>query len=132
LLISRRAIIDVVRTATLGSYGVAGLSGSPIERLLGWLGLASPGIRLAVRDGQLAVELFLEVGPGLPIAEVARQVDSAIRYAVRQSLGRELGPIAVHVDRLRFETPRTTGPARPSGPSDQPPAGSPVAGSELG
>ena len=35
------------------------------------------------------------------VAEVARQVDSAVRYAVRQALGREIERLTIHVDGLR-------------------------------
>lgn len=119
MLVSRRAIADIVRSATLGSYGVAGFAGSLPERVLGRLGLGSPGLRLTVRDGLLHVDLYLEVGHGLPVAEVARQVDSAVRYSVRRALNREMGRVAVHVDRLRFET--GTVPA-----VDAAPAGSPA------
>jgi uncharacterized alkaline shock family protein YloU len=104
LLVSRGAVADLIRSATLGSYGVAGFAGTLPERLLGRLGLASPGLRVGWKDGLLHVDLYLEVGHGLPIAEVARQVDSAVRYSVRRALGREIARVAVHVDRLRFET----------------------------
>ena len=39
---------------------------------------------------------------GVPIAEVARQVDSAVRYAIRRALDREVVQLAIHVDGLRF------------------------------
>lgn len=104
LLVSRRAIADIVRTATLGSYGVASLAASPLDRILGRLGMGTPGIRLGLKGGPVSVQLHLEVGHGLPIAEVARQVDSAVRYALRRALGREAGRIAIHVKRLRFES----------------------------
>jgi uncharacterized alkaline shock family protein YloU len=93
-------VVDIVRAATLGSYGVVGLGGGPAGRLAEWLGLAPRGIRVSFRD-QLTIELDLVVGHGLPVAEVARQVDSAIRYAVRQALGREIARLAIHVDGLR-------------------------------
>jgi uncharacterized alkaline shock family protein YloU len=104
LLVTRRAIADVVRTATLGSYGVIGLAGSPLSHLLARLGLASPGVRVGQRDGSLFVELNLVVGHGLPIAEVARQVDAAVRHALRRALEREVGTVAIHVEHLRFES----------------------------
>jgi uncharacterized alkaline shock family protein YloU len=104
LLVSRCAIADIVRTATLGSYGVIGLAGSPFTHLLARLGLASPGVRVRQRDGSLSVELNLVVGHGLPIAEVARQVDAAVRHALRRALEREVGTVAIHVEHLRFES----------------------------
>ena len=51
-LVSRRAIVDVVRSATLGSYGVIGFAGGgPIGRLAERLGLAPRGIRVELGGG---------------------------------------------------------------------------------
>jgi uncharacterized alkaline shock family protein YloU len=110
-------VVDIVRAATLGSYGVVGLAGGgPAARLAEWLGLAPRGIRVGLEE-RLTIDLDLVVGHGLPIAEVARQVDSAIRYAVRQALGREVERLTIHVDGLRvagFE-PAAAAAARPAG-----------------
>ena len=101
-LVSRRAIADIIRTATLGSYGVTGLvDQDPIDRFLVVFGLARPGIELDLAGG-LRVELHLTVAAGLPVAEVARQVDSAVRYALRRAIGREVDQLTIHVDGLRY------------------------------
>jgi uncharacterized alkaline shock family protein YloU len=100
-LVSRRAIVDVVRSATLGSYGVIGFAGGgPLGRVTERLGLVPRGIHVHVADG-IGIDLDLLVAHGLPIAEVARQVDSAVRYAVRRALGREIDRLTIHVDGLR-------------------------------
>jgi hypothetical protein len=50
-LVTRRAIIDIVRRVTLGQYGVAGFTGSSADRVLGWIenrvacASLSPGVR---------------------------------------------------------------------------------------
>jgi uncharacterized alkaline shock family protein YloU len=107
LLVTRRAVVDIVRAATLGSYGVVGLAGDgPMGRLAEWLGFAPRGIRVGLHD-KLTIDLDLVVGHGLPIAEVARQLDSSVRYAVRQALAREVDRLTIHVEGLRvasFET----------------------------
>ena len=100
-LVTRRAVLDIVRSATLGSYGVTGFAGSPIKRLLGWLGLRQPGIRVHLGP-TLDVDLDLTVAYGVPVAEVARQVDSAIRYALHRALGRDVRRLTIHIDGLRF------------------------------
>jgi uncharacterized alkaline shock family protein YloU len=100
-LATRRAVVDLVRTATLGSYGVTGFGGRPIERLLGRLGLSRSGIAVHLGD-LLDIDLDLTVAYGVPVAEVARQVDSAVRYAIRQALGREVGRLSIHVDGLSY------------------------------
>jgi uncharacterized alkaline shock family protein YloU len=100
-LVSRRAIVDIVRAATLGSYGVIGFAGGGLIGRLGErLGLAPRGIAVRLHDG-ITVDLDLVVAHGVPIAEVARQVDSAVRYGIRRALGRDLDRLTIHVDGLR-------------------------------
>lgn len=129
-LVTRTAILDLVRTATLGSYGVTGFAANPVERLLGRLGLATPGIALRLDDG-LAIDLDLTVAFGVPVAEVARQVDSAVRYAIRHALGREVTRLTIHVDGLRVApgTPPRIVPAEPDAirPQDLADSGTDVA-----
>ena len=98
-LVTRRAILDIVHAATLGSYGVTAFAMNPVERALAALGLARPGVRLDLRRG-VAIDLELTVAYGLPVAEVARQVDSAVRYAIRRSLDREVDRLTIHVGGL--------------------------------
>ena len=130
-LVTRRALIDLIRAATLGSYGVTGFAASPFERLLGLVGLRQPGIGLRLDDG-LEVELDLTVAYGVPIAEVARQVDSAVRYSLRRALGREVARLTIHVGGLRFSpgtAPPAVLPVMPSaiGPRDLADSGTDVA-----
>jgi uncharacterized alkaline shock family protein YloU len=106
---------DIVRAATLGSYGVSGFAGGPIGRLVARLGLAQPGLAIRLDDG-IDIELDLTVSLGVPVAEVARQVDSAVRYAVRRALDREVGRIVIHVDGLHVPA----GGALPTSPTALP------------
>jgi len=115
-LVTRQAVLDLIRTAALGSYGVTGFAAGPIERLRGRLGFAQPGIRLRL-DAGLEIELDLTIAYGVPVAEVARQVDSAIRYAIRRGLAREVARLTIHVDGLRVAAggaPPTVIPTDPS------------------
>ena len=114
-LVTGRAIADIVRAATLGSYGVSAFAGGPIARLLARLGLRQPGLVIRVDDG-IEIVLDLEVALGVPIAEVARQVDSAVRYAVHAALGQEVGRIVIHVGGLHVPVDG----AVPSGPAALP------------
>lgn len=98
--VSHRAIADIVRAAVLGSYGVTGFASSPMDRLLAWLGIGHAGISIDRGEGGLRLGLDLEIAYGLPVAEVARQVDSAVRYAMRRALGREIAELRITVDGL--------------------------------
>src|SRR5262245_65325630 len=101
---SRRALTDLVRAATLGSYGVTGFAGGGLAGRVGErLGLAPRGIRIGLGD-ELTIDLDLTVAAGLPIAEVARQVDSAVRYTIRRALDRDVTRLTIHVDGLRAGT----------------------------
>jgi uncharacterized alkaline shock family protein YloU len=129
-LVTRRAIIDIVRRVTLGQYGVAGFAGNWADRLLGWIENRPGGLRVSVAGGALAIRMHLRVAQGLPIAEVARQVDLAVRHAIRTAVGREVDHLSIRVARLE---PHPGGePPQPSahpdlGPSDLADSGTDVA-----
>jgi uncharacterized alkaline shock family protein YloU len=101
-LVTRRAVIDIVRRVTLGSYGVAGFAGNWADRVLGWIEQRPGGLRVSVEGGTLAIRMNLRVAHGLPIAEVARQVDLAVRHAIRSALGREVERLSIRVARLEL------------------------------
>ena len=120
-LVTRRAVIDIVRRVTLGSYGVAGFAGNWADRVLGWIEQRPGGLRVSVAGDELAIRMRLRVAHGLPIAEVARQVDLAVRHAIRTALGREVDHLSIRVARLELhpggEPPHAPPPHGP-GPSD--------------
>ncbi len=101
-LVTRRAVIDIVRRVTLGSYGVAGFAGNWADRVLGWIEQRPGGLRVSVAGDVLAIRLHLRVAQGLPIAEVARQVDLAVRHAIRTALGREVDRLTIRVAKLEL------------------------------
>ena len=95
-LVTRRAVTDIVRTVTLGSYGVVaiqGAAGHGLARIVG----GSPGVRVSVAGDRIAIELRLRVAHGVPVAEVARQVDSAVRFGIRRALRREVDSLSIRV-----------------------------------
>ena len=112
-VVTRRAVTDIVRTAVLGCYGVAGFATpTPWGHVVRRLGFGEPGIRVVLDD--LRVSLRIRVAYGLPIAEVARQVESAVRYALGRDLGREPSEVTIHVDGLvqrEGNVPPATDPA---------------------
>ena len=98
--VSRRAIADIVRAATLGSYGVTGFALTPADRLLAWLGIGHAGMSIGFDGADLTLELDIEIAYGLPVAEVARQVDSAVRYTIRRAVGRDVADLRIRVGGL--------------------------------
>ena len=115
VLVSARAIAEVVRAATLGSYGVTGFAADPFTRLLARIGLATPGLQVTLGDRTLEIDLDLTIAYGLPVAEVARQVDSAVRYRVGQALGRGIDKLTIRVDGLECPPGRVPAIRSPAG-----------------
>ena len=107
-VVARRALSEIVRDAALGSYGVTGLAEPTVlARCRARLGLGSRAIRVTLHP-TVSTEVWLTVAYGVPVAEVARQVDSAVRYRLERALAREVGPVSIHVQGLssrRFASP---------------------------
>jgi len=101
-LVTRRAIADIVRGATLQAYGITGFAG----------GVAPRGLRISLRGGGLRISLRLNVASGLPIAEVARQLDASIRQEIRHALGREVDALTIKVAHLEAHPGGTPPTAR--------------------
>ena len=102
-IVTRRAVVDIVRTAVQSSYGVTGFADPSLgRRILRWVGLDKPGVRLSTEDG-LNIDVYITVAFGVPVAEVARQVDSAVRYSLRHYIGADVENLAIHVDGLRYQ-----------------------------
>jgi uncharacterized alkaline shock family protein YloU len=111
-VVARRALSEVVRDAVLGSYGVTSLAEPTLmARCQARLGLGSHAIRMTLHP-KVSTEVWLTVAYGVPVAEVARQVDSAVRYALERALARDVGPVAIHVQGLRGGL-RAPGPSVP-------------------
>lgn len=97
-----------MRKAALGSYGVTAVNGPRwYDRPLGWLGLATPGVRVRTND-RLRVEVNLALAKGLPAAAVASNVTKAVRYVVQRDLGRTIDELVV------LEDGRPLGPTAPA------------------
>jgi uncharacterized alkaline shock family protein YloU len=100
-LATRRTVAELVQRAAAASYGVVGFSDPDLRsRVLSRLGRHTRGLRVQTAP-TLDVELFIRVAFGVPIAQVASNVESAVRYAVRQGLGREVNELIIHVDGLQ-------------------------------
>jgi uncharacterized alkaline shock family protein YloU len=102
-VVARRALQEIVRDAATGSYGVTGLTEPTLwAHVRARLGMGSRAIHVTVRP-VVAAEVWLTVAYGVPVAEVARQVDSAVRYSLRHYVGADVKALTIHVDGLRYQ-----------------------------
>jgi len=100
ITISNRAIAQIVGLTALECYGVVGLDGGRVGRLLG---RDDPTRGVEVKPGVegLAVALHVVVEYGLNLAEVASTVRSRVSYEVGRLTGLEVASVEVHIGDLR-------------------------------
>ena len=103
--ISPHAIAIIAGDAVLKCYGVVGMAS---KNLMGGIAdLLQPdrwqrGVDVRVRDGKVAVDLYVIIQYGTRISEVAHGVMNGVKYALEQSLGVAITEVNVHVQGLRI------------------------------
>ena len=117
-LVTRRAVADIVRTVTLGSYGVVDVGGSFAGRWLGGLAGRPTGVRVSLAGNRIELDLRIRVAHGVPIAEVARQVESAVRFAIRRAFRRDVDRLTIRV--AGIEVGPASVPPQEAAPSSHP------------
>jgi uncharacterized alkaline shock family protein YloU len=96
-----RLIGKLARQAAAGSYGVVAVKGPRwYDGLLALLGRGPAGVRVSLQP-KLRVALYLALAPGVPVAQVVGNVESAVRYVVQREIGRHLDEVAIHVGGVR-------------------------------
>ncbi|MGI5939548.1 MAG: Asp23/Gls24 family envelope stress response protein [Thermoleophilia bacterium] len=104
LVVTDRAITDIVGWTVLECYGVVGMA-SPNLRL----GVASllsrdhlhQGIKVEQNGDQLRIKLYIIVEYGLNVAEVAGIVRSQVAYNVEKMTGRPVAGLHIYVQGVR-------------------------------
>lgn len=105
--ISSQALQSIVRLATEEVEGVElvkGFMGSISERF----GVSSPekSIKIEVQDSEVEVVLNLRVDYGLPIPEVARQVQFRVKGAMESMTSLRVRSVNVNVEGVNFSQAR--------------------------
>jgi uncharacterized alkaline shock family protein YloU len=99
--IDREQLARLVRRVATAAYGVAEVRGQGwYQRLLGWLDRPTTGVAIAT-DPKLHVEIDLAVVPGVPGAQVASNVEEAVRYLVQRDMGVAIDELEIRVDGVR-------------------------------
>ncbi|OFW60590.1 MAG: hypothetical protein A2133_12090 [Actinobacteria bacterium RBG_16_64_13] len=104
MVVTDRAIADIVGWTALECYGIVGMASPNLRR-----GVASllsrarlhQGIKVEQDSEQLRVKLYIIVEYGLNVAEVAGNVRSQVAYNVEQMLGRSITALQIYVQGVR-------------------------------
>ncbi|MTI96749.1 MAG: Asp23/Gls24 family envelope stress response protein [Firmicutes bacterium] len=103
--ISADVIATIAGIAAVECYGLVGMASRKqlkdgIVELLGRESL-SKGVEVSEVDGELCVDLYIIVGYGTRIDEVANNVISTVKYSVEKFTGLKVGHINVNVQGVR-------------------------------
>jgi len=104
MIITDRAIADIVGWTVLECYGVVGMASPNLRR-----GVASllsrdrlhQGIKVEQTADQLRIKLYIIVEYGLNVAEVAGNVRSQVAYNVERMTGRPIASLQIYVQGVR-------------------------------
>jgi uncharacterized alkaline shock family protein YloU len=101
IVISREAVAHIVGRTAAEAYGVVGMSGNRVGRLLSrdrWRRGVTIGGSAA--DG-VTIELSVVVEYGLNLAEVASTVRNRVRYEVERLTGLPVASVEVRIEDVR-------------------------------
>jgi len=101
------AIASLASQAVLECYGVVGMATKDLAR--GIVEILQPsshrrGVDVKIDNQQIEIDLFVVVEYGTPIATVAGNIQSVVKYTVEKSLGVPVTAVNVHVQDLRVSS----------------------------
>ncbi|HHW19111.1 MAG TPA: Asp23/Gls24 family envelope stress response protein [Firmicutes bacterium] len=106
LVLSEEAIATIAGAAATECYGIVGMAGKKmtdgISELLGRENLAK-GVSVSIDGEDVYIDLFVIVGYGVRISEVARMVVDKVRYTVENITGLKVKKVTVNVESIRLQ-----------------------------
>ena len=100
ITISNRAIAQIVGHTAVECYGVVGLDGGRVGRLIG-RDDPTRGVEVKPGPGGLAIALHVVVEYGLNLAEVASTLRNRVTYEVERLTGLRVSVVEVHIEDVR-------------------------------
>ena len=102
--VAPRAIATIAARAVGESYGVVGMAPHTLREGVAQVlhqRDAHRGVEVRIGNDAIAIDLYVILEYGTRIAEVARNVQEHVRYAVEQALGMPVAQVNVRVQGLR-------------------------------
>ncbi len=102
--VSPTAIASLASQAVLECYGVVGMATKDLAS--GIVEILQPashrrGVEIDVDEDRIAIDLYVVIEYGTPIAVVARNIQSVVKYSVERALSVPVAAVNVHVQDLR-------------------------------
>jgi uncharacterized alkaline shock family protein YloU len=104
--ISREVLATLAGAAAMDCYGLVGMASRSqlkdgITELLGRENF-SKGIEVTTEDSEIQVDLYIVVGYGVKISEVASNVQSKVKYTLEQMTGLAVKEVNIFVQGVRL------------------------------
>jgi len=104
MVVTDRAVADLVGLTVLECYGVVGMASPNLRQ-----GVASllsrdrirQGIKVKQDDDELHIRLYVIIEYGLNVAEVAGNVRSQVAYTIQKMMGRAATTLRIYVQGVR-------------------------------
>lgn len=104
MVVTDRAVADLVGLTVLECYGVVGMASPNLRQ-----GVASllsrdrirQGIKVKQDDDELHIKLYVIIEYGLNVAEVAGNVRSQVAYTIQKMMGRAATTLRIYVQGVR-------------------------------
>jgi len=105
ITISEEVIALIAGATAIECYGLVGMASKKISD--GFVELLrkenlSRGVVVNVKDGELSIDLFIVVGYGVRISEVASSVMERVRYTTEMLTGLSVSQVNVNVQGVRI------------------------------
>jgi uncharacterized alkaline shock family protein YloU len=102
--VSPTAISSLSSQAVLECYGVVGMATKDLAT--GIVEILQPtshrrGVDISIDSGHIVIDLYVVIEYGTPIATIARNIQSVVKYTVETALGQRVDAVNVHVQDLR-------------------------------
>jgi uncharacterized alkaline shock family protein YloU len=103
--ISEEVVADLAGSVAIECYGLVGMS--PRKLTDGMAGLLkrenlSRGVEVKIEGGNVVVDLYVVVGYGIKISEVAANVMERVKYTLESSTKLKVVAVNVNVQGVRF------------------------------
>lgn len=102
--ISEEVIATIAGIAAVECYGLIGMASRKISdgfvEMLGKESL-SKGVQVRIQDNEVVIDLYIIVGYGIKISEVANNVMDKVRFTVENMTGLPVAAVNVNVQGVR-------------------------------
>jgi len=104
--VANEVIATVAGIAAMDCYGLVGMASRSqlkdgITELLGRENL-SKGIEVRTVNGEVVIDMYIIVGYGTKISEVAHNVQSKVKYTLDQMIGLKVSQVNIFVQGVRL------------------------------